>query len=74
MVVHGLSKFQTNWITADPSTRTLSLSISVPRMDIAGLYRIKGKVIFIDLEGAGDFTTVLQGVTGEGKVIHAVSC
>ncbi len=68
----GLSKFETNWIKADTKESTLSVSVDIPRLDITGLYKIKGRVFIFDLVGEGDFVTVLEDVSGTGKVTFNV--
>ena len=37
--------------------RTLRIGLTVPEMDISGLYRINGEVFILPLEGSGSFTT-----------------
>jgi hypothetical protein len=57
----------TNHIDADIDTRTLSLSMAVPRMDITGRYELDGQVIIFRVNGNGDFVTSLEDVTGTGQ-------
>jgi len=67
VVVKGLSNFVTDYIDADPNTQTLRIGLTVPEMDISGLYRINGEVFILPLEGSGSFTTKMTGVTAVGQ-------
>jgi len=67
VVVKGLSTFTTDYIDADPNTQTLRIGLTVPEMDISGLYRINGEVFILPLEGSGSFTTKMTGVTAVGQ-------
>ena len=61
--------------------RTLKIGLTVPEMDITGLYRINGEVFILPLEGGGSFTskmstvkatgfsTILPVITQEGKQV-----
>jgi len=83
-VVKGLSNFITDFIEVDPSTRTLQIGLTVPEMDITGLYRINGEVFILPLEGGGSFnskmstvkatgfSTILPVVTQDGKQVIQV--
>jgi len=67
VVVQGLSNFVTDYIDADPDSQTLRIGLTVPEMDISGLYRINGEVFILPLEGSGSFTTKMTGVTAVGQ-------
>jgi len=66
VVVEGLSTFHTDYIDADPLSQTLRIGLTVPVMDISGLYQINGEVFILPLEGSGSFTTKMIDVTAEG--------
>lgn len=66
VVVEGLSTFRTDYIDANPDTQTLRIGLTVPVMDISGLYQINGEVFILPLEGSGSFTTKMLDVTAEG--------
>jgi len=66
VVVTGLSTFITNYIEADPVSRTLRIALTVPQMDIQGFYQINGEVWVLPLSGSGSFTTKMVGVTAVG--------
>jgi len=66
VVVEGLSTFRTDYINADPVRQTLRIGLTVPVMDISGLYHINGEVFILPLEGSGSFTTKMLNVTAEG--------
>jgi len=64
--VRGLSNFITEDIHADLVDRTLKIKIRVPVITIRGNYKAKGRVLVLELDGAGDFNAVLKDATGEG--------
>jgi len=66
VVVEGLSTFRTDYIDADPDTQSLRIGLTVPVMDITGLYQINGEVFILPLEGSGSFSTKMFDVTAEG--------
>jgi len=66
VLVEGLSTFHTDYIDADPLSQTLRIGLTVPVMDISGLYQINGEVFILPLEGSGSFTTKMIDVTAEG--------
>jgi hypothetical protein len=66
VLVEGLSTFHTDYIDADPLSQTLRIGLTVPVMDISGLYQINGEVFILPLEGSGSFTTKMLDVTAEG--------
>jgi len=67
VVVTGLSTFITNYIEADPISRTLRIALTVPQMDIQGFYEIDGEVWVLPLSGNGGFTTKMLEVTAVGS-------
>jgi len=64
--VRGLSNFITEDIHADLVDRTLKIKIRVPVITIKGQYNATGRVLVLELDGAGDFNAVLKDATGEG--------
>ena len=46
--------------------RLLRIGLTVPEMDIAGLYRINGEVFILPLEGGGSFSSKMSRVTATG--------
>jgi hypothetical protein len=66
VLVEGLSTFHTDYIDADPLSQTMRIGLTVPVMDISGLYQINGEVFILPLEGSGSFTTKMLDVTAEG--------
>jgi len=64
--VRGLSNFITEDIHADLEARTLKIKMSVPVINIKGTYNATGRVLVLELDGAGDFNAVLKDATGEG--------
>lgn len=57
------------------SFRTLRIGLTVPEMDIAGLYRINGEVFILPLEGGGSFTTKMSSVkvTGQSLIYSVIN-
>ena len=54
-------------------SRALRIGLTVPEMDIAGLYRINGEVFILPLEGGGSFTTKMSSVKATGhSLIYSV--
>ena len=54
-------------------SRALKIGLTVPEMDIAGLYRINGEVFILPLEGGGSFTTKMSSVKATGhSLIYSV--
>ena len=49
-----------------PDPRSLRIGLTVPVMDITGLYQINGEVFILPLEGSGSFSTKMLDVTAEG--------
>ena len=53
--------------------RALKIGLTVPEMDIDGLYRINGEVFILPLEGGGSFTTKMSSVKATGhSLIYSV--
>merc|ERR1719431_29613 len=46
--------------------QSLRIGLTVPVMDITGLYQINGEVFILPLEGSGSFSTKMFDVTAEG--------
>jgi len=62
MQVKGLSKFTTISVTADPDNMVLRLKLSIPELRIIGKYVTSGRVLLLEVEGAGTFWNVLGNV------------
>ena len=64
-----------NCPTSILSFRTLRIGLTVPEMDIAGLYRINGEVFILPLEGGGSFTTKMSSVkvTGQSLIYSVIN-
>merc|ERR1712071_744474 len=59
MQVKGLSKLITNSVTADPDRMTLRVKLTIPELRIIGKYTTSGRILLLDVEGAGTFWNVL---------------
>jgi len=67
MQVKGLSKLITNSVTADPDRMTLRVKLTIPELRIIGKYTTSGRILLLDVEGAGTFWNVLGNVVVDGN-------
>jgi len=65
MQVKGLSKFRTISVSADPDRMTLKLKLAIPELRIIGKYVTSGRVLLLEVNGAGTFWNVLGDLVVE---------
>ncbi|NEU35515.1 JHBP domain-containing protein, partial [bacterium LRH843] len=55
-------------VVADPEKYSLDLYITVPNYNIEGLYKAKGKIIVLPIQGEGDSYFKFMGIKAVWKI------
>ncbi|RZF36645.1 hypothetical protein LSTR_LSTR012324 [Laodelphax striatellus] len=64
----GLSKVTVDKVVADPEKYSLDMYITVPNYNIEGLYKAKGKIIVLPIQGEGNSYFRFFGIKGVWKI------
>ena len=46
---------------------TFRIGLTVPKMEVSGLYEVAGEVFILPLEGGGSFTSSMAGLSATGR-------